>query len=65
MKSDTEIEAILRFCLNNLRSCNVGIIDESDIEMVSGGMIQLPSFTKIGSGDQVILRLFVQKFESM
>jgi hypothetical protein len=31
MKSGTGVKAILRFCLRNLRGCNVGITDEKDL----------------------------------
>jgi hypothetical protein len=30
VKIDTGIQAILRFCLRNLRGCNVGITNSSD-----------------------------------
>jgi hypothetical protein len=33
MKIGTEVQAILRFCLRNLKSCNVGIADGSDLEL--------------------------------
>jgi hypothetical protein len=28
MKGGTDVQAILRFCLHNLRGCNVGVTDE-------------------------------------
>jgi hypothetical protein len=31
MKIDVRVQAILRFCLSNLRSCNVGITDGKDL----------------------------------
>jgi hypothetical protein len=31
MKIDTGVQAILRFCLSNLKGCNVGIIDGRDL----------------------------------
>jgi hypothetical protein len=31
MKTGTDIEAVLRFCLRNLRGCNVGITDGGDL----------------------------------
>jgi hypothetical protein len=31
MKTDTGVQAILWFCVSNLRGCNVGIIDERDL----------------------------------
>jgi hypothetical protein len=56
------VQAILRFCLSNLRGYDVGIIDERNfmkyaVDMASYGMIHGPSFMKIGTGVQAILRL--------
>jgi hypothetical protein len=31
MKICTDVQAILRFCLSNLRRCNAGIIDGRDL----------------------------------
>jgi hypothetical protein len=31
MKTGTCVQAILRFCLRNLRGCNVGITDRRDL----------------------------------
>jgi hypothetical protein len=44
-----------RFCLRNLRGCNVGITDDRDFfnyaaEMGSGGVIYIPRSMTIGSG---------------
>jgi hypothetical protein len=39
-----------------LRECNVGIADQYTIEKASCGMIYVPSFMKIGTGVQAILR---------
>jgi hypothetical protein len=59
VKISTGVQAILRFCLRNLRGSNVGITNGRDltkcaVEMGSGGMIYVPSyvpsFMKIGSG---------------
>jgi hypothetical protein len=36
-----------------------------DVEMDSGGMIYVPSFTMINSGIQVILRLLPQQSERL
>jgi hypothetical protein len=44
------VQAILRFGLSNLNICNVGITEGND------GMIKIPSFIKIGTGVQAILR---------
>jgi hypothetical protein len=42
------IQAVLRFCLNNLRGCSTGIIDyEIRLEMISCGMICIPGFMKM------------------
>jgi hypothetical protein len=35
MKIATGVQAILRFCLRNLRGCNVGITDEKDLRSAS------------------------------
>jgi hypothetical protein len=50
-----------KFCLRNLRGCNVGITDRKDyfnyaIEMGSGAVTYVPSFIKIGSGIQKSIR---------
>jgi hypothetical protein len=45
-------DAILRFCLRNLRFCNVGITDGGifyAVQMGSGVKIHIPSFIKIDS----------------
>jgi hypothetical protein len=31
MKIDTGVQAILRFCFSNLKSCNVGITEDRDL----------------------------------
>jgi hypothetical protein len=31
MKTDIDVEGILRFCLSNLKGCNVGISEERDL----------------------------------
>jgi hypothetical protein len=31
MKIDTGVQAILRFCLRNVRGCNVGITDGTEL----------------------------------
>jgi hypothetical protein len=58
-KFGTDVQAILRFWLNDLRGCTVGTtmggIYEIANEMASGGMIYVPSFIKIGSGVQTLL----------
>jgi hypothetical protein len=33
IKIDTDVQAILRFCLRNLRGCNVVIIDGMDFRI--------------------------------
>jgi hypothetical protein len=53
-------QAILTFCLRNLRGCNVGISDGMDffnyaVEMGSGAMIYVRSFIKIGVGIQKLM----------
>jgi hypothetical protein len=35
MKIDAGVQAILRFCLRNLRGCNVGITDGRDLLFTS------------------------------
>jgi hypothetical protein len=35
------------------------------VEMASGGMIYIPSFMKIGSGIQLILKVLPQQFERL
>jgi hypothetical protein len=54
MKVGTCFEGILRFCLRNLKCCNVGITDDRDlrsgpVEMSSDGMICALSSMSIGS----------------
>jgi hypothetical protein len=39
MKISTDAQAILRFCLKNLRGCSVGFLMGGIYEMISGGMI--------------------------
>jgi hypothetical protein len=64
MKFGTGVQAILGFCLRNLRGCDVGITDRRDlrmiyeysVEMASCGMIHVPSLMTIGTGFQAILR---------
>jgi hypothetical protein len=52
MRIGTAVQAILRFCLCNLRGCNVGITDgrftKYAVEMGSGAMIHIPIFINIG-----------------
>jgi hypothetical protein len=48
MMIGTGVLAILRFCLRNLRGCNVGITDGRDLRIK-------PSFIKIGSEMQKLL----------
>jgi hypothetical protein len=51
-----------------MRGYSVGTTAERDlyaIQMVSGGMVYIPSFITIGSGIQVILRLLPQPFEGL
>jgi hypothetical protein len=59
LKFGTGVQAMLRFCLSNLRGCNVGISDGKFIkyafEMGSGSMIYIPSFIKIDLGIQKLL----------
>jgi hypothetical protein len=58
MKIGTGVKGILRFCLTNVESCNVGITDrrEYSLEMDSCRMIHIQSFMKIGTGVKGILR---------
>jgi hypothetical protein len=68
MKIGSGIEEILRFCLRNLRGCNVGITDGRDFfnyafEMGSGAVIYLPSFIKISSGLQKLISLLLFFFK--
>jgi hypothetical protein len=69
MKIGTGIQAMLRFCLSNLRGCNVGITDggfmKCSVEMKSGGMIYIPSFMMISSGIQVTFMVLPQQFERL
>jgi hypothetical protein len=48
------VKAILRFCLSNMKSRNVGITDGRYLwitaEMGKGAMMYIPSFIQIGSG---------------
>jgi hypothetical protein len=55
MKIGTGVQAILRFCLRNLRGCDVGITDRRDlfnyaVDMSSCAVMYVPSFINIGSG---------------
>jgi hypothetical protein len=57
MKIGPGVHGTLRFCLRNLRGCNVGVMDGEGfmnytVEMESGAIICIPSFIKIGSGTQ-------------
>jgi hypothetical protein len=66
----SSVQAILRFCLNKLRGCSIGITDgkgfmKCSIKMASGVMVNIQSVMSIGSGIQVILRLLPQKFEML
>jgi hypothetical protein len=36
------VQAILRFCLSNLRGCNVGIIDGRDLRIMPLRLAQVP-----------------------
>jgi hypothetical protein len=54
MKFGAGVQAILRFCLRNLRDCNVGIMNYA-AKMDSAAMIYIPSFIKIGSGFQKLV----------
>jgi hypothetical protein len=50
MKIGRGIQATYKFCLRNLRGCNVGITDGRDFfnyafEMSSGAVIKAPCFT--------------------
>jgi hypothetical protein len=56
MKIGTGFQALLRFCLRNLKGCKVDITDgimKCAVEIGSGGMINVPSFIKIDSGIQM------------
>jgi hypothetical protein len=63
IKIGTDVQAISRFCLRNLRSCNVGITDGMvmmyAVEMASCGMICLLSFMMICTGIQAIIRFYI------
>jgi hypothetical protein len=57
MNISTGVKVTLRFFLNSLRGCNVGITNLRDffkyaVEMGSSAMMYIPSFIKIGSGIQ-------------
>jgi hypothetical protein len=61
MKICPGFEAILRFRLRNLSSCNVGNTKGKGfvmqvVEIPSCGLIFLPSFIKIGPGVHTVLR---------
>jgi hypothetical protein len=61
-KIDPSVQSILRFCLRNLRSFNVGITNAGNlwlyvVQMASYGKIYLTSFMKISRGFQTILTL--------
>jgi hypothetical protein len=45
---------------------SVGVADGKDaVEMVSGGMISIPSLVAIGSGIEVTLRALPQQYEGL
>jgi uncharacterized protein YraI len=56
MTVDSGFQAVLRFCLNNFKGCNVGITEERDlcmkyvVQMGAGGIINILSFITIFSG---------------
>jgi hypothetical protein len=55
MKIGTGVQARLSVCVTNLKCYDVGIVDESDfmmyaVEMGLGGVLYLPSASKIDSG---------------
>jgi hypothetical protein len=60
MEIGTDVQAILTFCLRNLRGCNVGISDgrfffNYTVEIGSGAVIYVSSLIKIGSGIQKLI----------
>jgi hypothetical protein len=62
MKIGTGVQAILRFYLENLRGCNVGITDgiyglsiAYAVVMCSGSIIYIPCFINIGSAIQKLM----------
>jgi hypothetical protein len=66
MKIGIGFQAILRFCLSNLRGCNAAIADQRDlcaVDIASCGMTYIPSFMKIGTSVQGILRFDVRNLE--
>jgi hypothetical protein len=61
MKTGTDVEGILKFCLSNLNNCNVvySCLKRFKIcatEMGSGGMIWISRFLKTGTGVEALLR---------
>jgi hypothetical protein len=66
MKIHAGVQAILGFCLRNLRGCNVGINYGRDLRIKplrwgSGTVIYLPSSIKIGSGIQNLIGGYTYK----
>jgi hypothetical protein len=57
MNIGTGVQAILRFGLRNLRSCNIGTADLLIllVEMGSSAVMYVPSFIKICSGIKKLL----------
>jgi hypothetical protein len=65
MKIGTGVQAILKFCLRNLRGCNVCIPDRTNFfnyafEISTDAMIYVSGFIKIGSGIQKLIRRDIQ-----
>jgi hypothetical protein len=53
MNIDTGVKVILRFCLRNMRGCDVGITDGRDFlitPLIWAQAIYVPIFINIGSG---------------
>jgi hypothetical protein len=55
MKISRHAQAVLRFCLNNLRGCSVGIMG-GIYEIGSGTMMYILSLIKVGSGTEKLLQ---------
>jgi hypothetical protein len=60
MKIGRGVQAILRFCLRNLRGCYVDITEGKEllnhaVKMGSGAAMYVLSFIKIGSGIQTLI----------
>jgi hypothetical protein len=68
MTTGSDVQAMLKFCLDKLRGCGMGTTDDRFmkyvVEMGSGGMIYVTSLMTTSSGIQ-IFSILLQQFETL